>query len=85
MRTEGGEVVREVCAWALAHPEAARWLCGALSGGERGPLGAITDMAGTHPAATKSLLRDCPRTNRLLVRTMFFPSNRPKRKGKTPS
>lgn len=69
--TFGGEVVREVCAWAAAHPDAAKDLSASLAVPDLGPLGAITDLLGKHPEAAKDFLRDCAQSHRLLLASMF--------------
>lgn len=77
--TFGGEVVREVCAWAAEHPEAARDLAAALADRSRGPLSSISEIQGRHPEAAKSFVRGCAQTARLLMAGMMAV---PRRRGR---
>lgn len=64
-------MVREVCAWAVEHPAAAKDFAASLAVTDLGPLGALTDLLGKHPAATKDFLRDCTQSHGLLLASLF--------------
>jgi hypothetical protein len=68
--TFGGEIVREVCEWSLANPEAARAFSASLSDRTIGALGALSDLLKNYPAAAKSFLRDCDQSHRLLLASL---------------
>jgi len=74
----GGDVVREVCAWAVAHPDAAKDFSASLAVAELGPLAALADLLGKHPAAAKDFLRDCAQSHQLLLVSLF---TRPRQRG----
>lgn len=68
--TFGGEIVREVCEWSLANPEAARSFSASLADRNLGPLGALSDLLQNHPVAAKSFLRDCDQSHKLLLASL---------------
>lgn len=71
MRTTfGGEIVREVCEWSLANPEAAKAFSESLADRTLGALGALSDLLKNHPAAAKAFLRDCDQSHRLLLASL---------------